>query len=506
MLAPKKVQEQYTCTKTTNKLSTHGLLEDGSRKAGGSADKGGRRGKEKEDAKKAKSKDKKKDKDKKNERVSYPAESTESSTATSSTGSMEGGPSHIISASVRATTSKITFAPPPKTIIKLQPASGPSSPETSTPHPSSRKLLIEDDNSSVSVNRIRGHRDSIDSDEHLPTRTPHAEAFGTLDPNDIEHLRRATKPPDGSSSFPAFNRIFRRLRGASSRPDSGGSLPPVTPQNAYSPPWIVTAGRDQNEESVRVLTDLNNSFRDVGLLNMQPTKSGTKGSSKKKIGHDIFDFVPEDSLYMLLPLWAGETDPSTNLSATLHTIPEGRQYLLVWYVPFESKGKKSESQTSTNTKKKAKQSHSSDGMGDANQKNVCLSNFRVNARLVEYDDLRGTGVRLPSDGLAITAPAWEAVSYNATAAAALGVVQMSETVICVCSSREKGFQMQPEGLIKLGLCLQEEAVPPPVTLHHVPHSLEFEQVDVEAFLTPIGRAAVEMVWLGCLAITSFGST
>ncbi|OJA20072.1 hypothetical protein AZE42_02489 [Rhizopogon vesiculosus] len=517
MLAPKKVQEQYTSTKTTSKLSTHGLLEDGSRKAGGGADKSGsRRGKEKEDAKKAKAKDKKKDKDKdkKKERASYPTE-TESSTTNSSAGSVNGNSSHIMSAPVRATTSKITFAPSPKTIVRLQPSSGPSSPEMTTPDHSAKKPLDADPSSPVSVvNRNLGHRGSIDSDERrIPTRTPHAEAFGTLDPNDIEHLRRAQKPSDGNSSF-NLNRIFRKLRGASSRPDSNSSLPAVTPQNTYSPPWIVVAGRDQNEEHSRVLTDLNNSFRDVGLLHTQPHKSGAKGSAKKRTGHDIFDYVPEDSLYMLLPLWAGETDPSMSSSSSMQavplpTIPEDRQYLLVWYVPFaEDKGKKSEQQQS-NAKKKAKQSHStSDGTGDTHQKNVYLSNFRVNARLVQYDALRGTGIRVPNDGLAITAPAWEAVSYSVDAAR-VGVIQMNETTICVCSSREKGFQFMPEGLTRLGLCSQEDVVPVP-PLPPVPHALpqayayEDDQPDAELLLTPIGRAAVEMVWLGCLAITSFG--
>lgn len=505
MLAPKKVQEQYTSTKTTSKLSTHGLLEDGSRKSTVSADKS-RRGKEKEDAKKSKAKDKKKDKDKKNERASHPTESTESS-ATSSTGSVTpSGASQIISAPVRAAPSMITFANPTKTIIKLQPASGPSSPEMSTPDHSAKKPLESDDSSPVSVvSHNFGHRGSIDSDERLPMRTPHAEAFGTLDPNDIEHLRRAQKPSDGSSSF---YRIFRRFRPVSSRPDSNSSPPAVTPQNAYSPPWIVTTGRDQNEEQVRVLADLNNSFRDVGLLHTQPHKTGFKSTSKKRTGHDIFDYVPEDSLYMLLPLWAGETDSSTNSSTqppTLPTVPEDRQYLLVWYVPFESdKGKKPEQQQHASTKKKVKQSNSNpDSTSDTNQKNMYITHFRVNARLVGYDDLRGSGIRLPSDGLAVTAPAWEAVSYN-NVDAARSVMQMSETTICVCSSREKGFQFQPEGLTKLGLCSHEEVVAPPL-LPLQPHMYEYEQGgEVEPYLTPIGRAAVEMVWLGCLAITSFG--
>lgn len=571
MLAPKKVQEQYTSTKTTSKLSTHGLLEDGSRKTigNGNSDKSRRstflekekrREKEKEDAKKAKAKAKEKKKDlKKNndrERAINPTESTESSTTTSSTGSISA--SNMASAPGRATTSKITFVPSmvsPRSPTKAHSTSGPSSPETSSTFDHSSKKLQSDSSTSVATSHIRGHRDSIDSDEHLPTRTPHAEAFGTLDPNDIEHLRRAQKPTDGSSSF--ANRIFRRFRGAANRADSI-TQPVATPQNAYSPPWIVTAGRDQNEEHVRVLTDLNNSFRDVGLLHMQPShrtgkSTGGGGAKKRTVTHDIFDYVPEDSLYMLLPLWAGETDPgggsgvgsgsimagsssisevsttsttataaTTATSATLLTVPEDRQYLLVWYVPFEDKNRHTSStnpNSHTNSasasanKKKPKQTHStSDPDAESNQKNVYLRNFRVNARLVRYDELRGTGIRLPSDGLAVGAPALdvgglsgvrnreEAESQLGTDTA-LGVGL--ETVICMCSSRENGFHFQPEGLSKLGLCLQEEVALPAANNPRAVY-LEIPTSELRHLLTPVGRAAVEMVWLGCLAITSFG--
>ncbi|KAG2055317.1 hypothetical protein BDR06DRAFT_1006901 [Suillus hirtellus] len=585
MLAPKKVQEQYTSTKTTSKLITHGLLEDRSRKAigNGSSDKSRRgtllekekrREKDKEDAKKAKgkAKEKKKESKKNNDRAraSNPTESTESSATTSSTGSICASP--VTSAPVRATTSKIMFAPsivPPRSPIKTQSTSGPSSPDTSSTFDhSSKKLLQSESSASVATSHIRGHRDSIDSDEQLPTRTPHAEAFGTLDPNDIEHLRRAQKPTDGSSSF--ANRIFRRFRGTN-RVDNI-TQPVATPQSAYSPPWIVTAGRDQNEEHVRVLTDLNNSFRDVGLLHTQPshktgksTGTGTGTAKKKAVPHDIFDYVPEDSLYMLLPLWAGETDPgvgggsimtgssvvgvgsisdastaststtasaaTTATSATLVTIPEDRQFLLVWYVPFEDKNKNSSSSNSNSNsasasanKKKVKQMHStSDTNIESNQKNVYLRNFRVNARLVGYDELRGTGIRVPSDGLAIAGPTLDVggpvgvrnreepesqlglgqtqlgPQSEASTALGLGI----ETVICMCSSRENGFHFQPEGLCKLGLCLQEEVALPAANNPRAVY-LEIPTSEMRHLLTPVGRAAVEMVWLGCLAITSFG--
>ena len=33
-----------------------------------------------------------------------------------------------------------------------------------------------------------------------------------------------------------------------------------------------------------------------------------------------------------------------------------------------------------------------------------------------------------------------------------------------------------------------------------------DEQEEEVVLTPIGRAAIEMAWLGCMAVTSFGST
>ncbi|KAG1890093.1 hypothetical protein F4604DRAFT_646380 [Suillus subluteus] len=558
MLAPKKVQEQYTSTKTTSKLDTHGLLEDGSRKAIGNTNGNGngdksrrgtllekekRREKEKEDAKKAKAKAKEKKKElKKNsdrDRASNATEGAESSTATSSGGSINA--SQVTPA--RATTSKITFVPSIKSPVTAQSTSGPSSPETSSTFDHSSRKLQSDSSTSVATSHIRGHRGSIDSDEYLPTRTPHAEAFGTLDPNDIEHLRRAQKPTDGSSSL--ANRIFRRFRGAANRADNI-TQPVATPQNAYSPPWIVTAGRDQNEEHVRVLTDLNNSFRDVGLLHTQPSHRvgkgvgvGAGGAKKRAVTPDIFDYIPEDSLYMLLPLWAGETDPgggsgvasgsimaessssseasaSTNVttattvtSATLLTIPEDRQFLLVWYVPFEDEKKNpssfnsnsnSNSASSTADKKKLKQAHStSDPNAESNQKNVYLRNFRVNARLVGYDELRGTGIRVPSDGLAVVAPTLDVGSLGGVRnreesksqpapESGTGALGLETFTICMCSSRENGFHFQSEGLSKLGLCLQEEVALPAV---NNPQAVYLEIPTSEM------RHLVDAGWEGC---------
>ncbi|EGO25484.1 hypothetical protein SERLADRAFT_387526 [Serpula lacrymans var. lacrymans S7.9] len=135
----------------------------------------------------------------------------------------------------------------------------------------------------------------------------------------------------------------------------------------------------------------------------------------------------------------------------------------------------------------------------AERKYVLLTSFRVCARLVAYGELRGSGVRVPSEGLSVTGAIWEAMSYLPSPA--LRQDHIDDTVISHSSSRDKGFEFVPEGLGKLGLCMPPPAsetltpdVPPP----------ENEEEESDVLLTPIGRAAVEMVWLGCLALTSFG--
>ncbi|KIJ68113.1 hypothetical protein HYDPIDRAFT_25558 [Hydnomerulius pinastri MD-312] len=529
MLAPKKVQEQYTSTKTTRQLSTHGLLDEDSR---GSKDKGrgGRRGtqslsfrerdsrekekrkaQEKEEAKakakaaKAASKGKGKDRKDKKHRPDHvnPTESTESSTATSSAGSVSNGAmQQIVSAPARSTTSKIRFSPPSissSTTVGQRElmVSRPSSPTESLPPSISDSVKVpESDNASMPPTRHhRDHRDSIDSDDRLPTRTPHAEAFSAMDPSAIEHFRSKSNNRTTDSGATLTERFLRVFRG-NSRPDGSSSGSLSAQPSSYTPPWLVTATREAQEQNDRVINDLNNSFRDVGLLHTQPHKSTSKSTSKRK-PQEIFDRIPDDSLYMLLPLWAGETEtPNTQAqgsdTASLVTVPDNRQYLLVYYIPFEElKGKQPEQ-----PKKKAKQSHSSsDGGGDTDQRTIFLPAFRVIARVVTYDELRNTGIRVPSDGLAITGPAWEAMSYTISPTLRQDL-QTHDTVICICHGRDRGFLFLADALSKLGLCTAEEL---PM---HV--STEEEEREGEILLTAIGRAAVEMIWLGCLAITSFG--
>ncbi|KAF8417996.1 hypothetical protein L210DRAFT_3313784, partial [Boletus edulis BED1] len=128
-------------------------------------------------------------------------------------------------------------------------------------------------------------------------------------------------------------------------------------------------------------------------------------------------------------------------------------------------------------------------------KAVYLPSFRAVARVVTYDELRLSGVRVPSDGLAINGPEWEAISYPASTP--LQDAQNSHVVVCQCLGRDNGFDFLEDGLHELGLCTREELSQPD-------RFSETDEPQIKMLLTPIGRAAVEMIWLGCLAITSFG--
>lgn len=523
MLAPKKVQEQYTSTKTTRQLSTHGLLDNETRGARDkerdkrsrrgtqslsfreqdSRDKERRRGQEREDRSKGKgkipSKGKGKDKSDKKHRMN-PTESTESSTATSSAGSVTNSAVPYVTSALERPT-RIQFSPSVSssmTVYGHDSASRPIS-QTSLLSPSidNSIKIPESETSSIPPTRHhRDHRDSVDSEDRLPTRTTHAEAFSALDPNDIENLRaKASGRVNVDSSSTFAERFFRVFRGTSRVDDHSSSS---TQPRAFQPPWLITAGRDQQEEHDRVLSDLNASFRDVGLLHTNPHKP-SKAASKRKSNQGILDQIPDDSLYMLLPLWPGETDTTTDhaetsSTASFVTIPENRQYLLVYYVPFGEgapKDKKPE-------KKKAKQSQSSDSGLESDTKAVYLSSFRAVARVITYDELRLSGVRVPSDGLAINGPEWEAI--NCPAATPPRETQLIDTVVCQCYGRERGFDFLEHGLVKLGLCTRDESP------NQDPSEIEEDEREGKAMLTPIGRAAVEMIWLGCLAISSFGST
>lgn len=267
------------------------------------------------------------------------------------------------------------------------------------------------------------------------------------------------------------------------------------------------APRSKQEERERVIQNLNESFKDVGLL---PTARTNKNTSKgKRPKHPnpttIFEKVPADSLYMLLPLWPGETDlmsSETREEPSTYFVPvEERQYLLVYYVPFEDKKSKAQDKRIESNKKRARvdtRSPAATSSSGTTERIISLHSFKAVARLVSYADLRETGVRVPAFGLSVTGSLAEATRFLPPPF--IREQRLDDIVIGVCLNRLGGVEFVPEGLQKLGLCMPSEAPPMPPS-----NEIDDEQEE-EVVLTPIGRAAIEMAWLGCMAVSSFGST
>jgi len=300
-----------------------------------------------------------------------------------------------------------------------------------------------------------------------------------LDPNVIEYVRSkagSRVQPDGTVHWsrrwiPGFGRPTKSITNAPAFPVG----PSVAVLDAnYNPPWMTIAGRNAQETNERLIQNLNDSFKDVGLVHSKPAKTSSK--RKNKVGRNLFSEVPDDALYMLLPLWASETDEASQAvspEAKFANISVNeRMYLLVYYVPFEKRPEDS-----------------------MDSKIVFLSRFKVSARLVGYDELRGSGVRLPSMGLSVTGPVQDAVQHAPPRS--ILAEHQDDSVVAFCQGRVNGVHFLPEGLFKLGLSLPATEPEP-----HAAHEFELGRMK----LSPIGRSAVEMIWLGCMALTSFGAT
>ncbi|KAL6302113.1 hypothetical protein BKA93DRAFT_818692 [Sparassis latifolia] len=514
LLATKRVQEQYTSTRTTSQLNSHGLLRDGDDVE-----------REREETSEShplhdhgRSKDQKDNKDKGKKSASGTSSGTGTSSQTTSTESSSTGttsseePRSVTYGVYEPSSSSVPISP---TIVENLPASGALNSSSSSVSDSTltTRDLIDYPlplHEFPSSRLYYQHSSADDDDELMLPRTSHAEAFATLDSSGIEYLRGRAEQrlaDHDSSSISSLERWRRRFLGQNARVAlrATSGPPSASLDGHYTPPWITMAPRSKQEERERVIQNLNESFKDVGLLPSFRTNRNPRGKSSRRrktgSGLDIFANVPAHSLHMLLPLWAGETDPTSTsvdeVPAAVYTIPvEERQYLLVYYVPFDERKDKKKPEPN----KKRSRGETSSGGDSSNptnsSKSILLTSFRVCARLISYHDLLGTGVRLPIDGLSVTGPMSEAMSLLPPSY--IREAHLDDIVIGVCSSRQTGMEFIQEGLAKLGLCVPcDEPAPSPID--------PTQEIEELWKLTPIGRAAVEMAWLGCLAMTSFGS-
>ncbi|TFK53645.1 hypothetical protein OE88DRAFT_1655858 [Heliocybe sulcata] len=498
LLAPKKVQEQYTSTRTTSNLNTHGLLEDRTGRSGGrpksastmrdhSHESREYSRKEKEKEKKTKSKQRGKE-------WSVPPSSDLSREATPNAAEPWTAPqqSHSSSSSVAAESSTVesvtagSHASSSKTSSSLDYADHTTAPTTAGTASASYH----------SGSERNDFMDTDDEDEHHLPRASHAEAFGALNPDAMGHIKPERRRDDhyiAPQSSRSFGKgLLGRTKGSRKSHPYGNPNP-----EPFEPPWMTMAPRSKQEEQERIIANIDESFRGVGLLpayRTDKTRPKTKSRPTTSNGTDFLANVPQDSLYMLLPLWPGHTDPNSSIPvqehAQLDLKLEDRQYLLVYYIPFERK--KGGKEKDKDSKKRSRAQTTAEGPSPhPSSKNILLESFRVCSRLLGYDDLRGSGIRLPTDGLAVTGPLSDAIGSIPHPSVREAYPQ--SMIIAMCERRDEGVQFLPDGLEKLGLCT------PPARRDSIP------DLDPDPQLTPVGRAAVEMAWLGCMALTSFGN-
>lgn len=412
LLAPRRVQEDYTNTTTTRRLESHGLLDEHARSHREQSLTRSEQQRDKE--KKQKREDSKKTKKDKSDRDQI-----------SSSGSVTSTSSHLA--------------------------------------PSATALLAPE--------RARRRRRSIVDDESdeeaVIHRTPHSETYSTIDPSLIQQLRPTrTHPGHDESGF--IRRMWRVGSKTRTAPDGSN----------FNPPWMVMSTRKDQEAQEQMVKNLNNSFAGVGLL--PPTDKGrtrTNSQKQKRREHpsiDIFEDMDLDTLFMVLPMWPGETDPkSRNKMYQRPDIPsDDRLFLILSY--------HANSKAGGNDKKKVRSPTSSADHRD--ERNVLFSCFHISARVVRYAELMGSGIRVPDEGLAVSGPLQEAYMYMPNQ-------NIGKQVIGNCNSRESGVEFDPEGLQVLGLCRRHQ---------------DGEGND-EIVPTPMGRAVIEIAFIGGIALTSFGS-
>ncbi|KAG5342671.1 hypothetical protein C0989_010639 [Termitomyces sp. Mn162] len=501
LLAPRRVQEAYTSTTSTRKLESHGLLDDPN--VSHSQDV---RDKERHRWQKEREKQKQLQEKKEIERIKAMI-NTEETKEKGKIMQQWKDDIHIPSAS----SALVQPLPPPTSapMIHTYPPSSASSPCTLTNHEVGIPEYSISRNSSRHSRRRRRIRDPLeddddedDDDENAPpTRTPHSEAFGTMDAALIERLRQDRFNGD-SERGGLWNRLVGR----------GNHSATASPAQLHAPfvaPWLALQSRNKQESHQVVINTLNDSFKDVGLLpsNYHTSRhAGPAPPRQKKIAgshnnDDPFKQIPEDALYMLLPLWPGDTDArSETLSASFErpvTHNCQRQYLLVYYKPPPEGEHK---MTDRDNKKRLRSSPTSsyDPITKREDRaSVLLTSFHITARLVPYQKLQGTGIRVPDDGMTVTGPLETAFAHMPP------LVDVDENyyeyVLGICHSRDAGIEFYPDGLVKMGLCEKSEV--------SLPISTSEEDIlpEPEVKLTPIGRAVLEMIWSGAIALTSFGT-
>ncbi|KAJ4481124.1 hypothetical protein J3R30DRAFT_2402308 [Lentinula aciculospora] len=399
-----------------------------------------------------------------------------------------------------------------------------------------------------------GQHIRVQAQNKLESRENHKRAYGTLDhpPHSFGTLSPIPPAPSRpakilkrflpwdlslssvSTSGHSSNSKVTSSTGSTATTAQSVSTGDTTPTHStgsdisipYDPPWVTFTSREQQEIQRNVLGQLEDSFEYVGLL---PAKDRDKDSERSKNSNaikrdrlheiqvrgimpklhkknDVLSFVPADAFFMLLPLWPAETDVYSQRSFPFQippTLVESRTYLLVFYKSLQM-GESSKGSSIYDSQLK-----------------VLLPSFRAIARLISYQELQGTGIRIPEQGVSVNGPLESAFAQRprlndtvseASIATTTPVSNSPSTAqLCVIASsysRDAGLEFDPEALIELGLCRVLSSKENANALGNRPPAMEMGEKEDQLMtvkLTPIGSAVMEMVWVGGLALTSFGS-
>jgi len=192
----------------------------------------------------------------------------------------------------------------------------------------------------------------------MPKPTPHSVAFHSVDPHAF--LSLSGRLEDNSLARGGSGKGLdwvRRAFGQKSMPNvpnRGGTIqhgpPSASIDGAYSPPWLLMQPQSVRQEEDRIIKNLNDSFRAVGLIPPAKGKPSPAEQLRKRnaqVAHEkekekankptssIIESIPDNALMMLLPLWVEEGLSDAGI-AKHHTPIQERTYLLVYYVPFDS--------------------------------------------------------------------------------------------------------------------------------------------------------------------------
>lgn len=640
LLAPRKVQEQYTSTATTRKLESHGFLDDPHRKS--DPDRYKRLADEdekqrlKEQSKREKEMEKRarKDKSKIKSRGSETTPTTVETHSQHSQNSQIAKQDHTKSPSRPSTAPSSSSAPTPQAeggatldtsprqdairniassadlmapVMEVSKSSAPSviaavaqgavstqnpapiaellstsrvtSPSTALPSDSSQlessslRRQQSDSTSSGAKTVSPRHRSGYDHEEEEDVtdeedkqiglvsrrrkRTPHNEVYHSLSPESIDSF--ANQPDNHSRGL--FALISRN---SSNRTLHHNDVP-------YIPPWLSAPSRPNNHDlQMQVVAGLNHSFQGVGLLPTDKEMRETRRRRAKKQASDdnrterqytkekdVFIDLPDEALYMLVPLWPSETDP---VSAKEHPfkMPElessKRLYVVIYYKPWHETSKKKGKERN---KKRLSPSASFEGFY-MDDRNILMTQFYIGARVVTYDDLEGSNIRVPELGLSVMGPLEEAFASapvhdkkrypqgseqpdrKGKAKERTDTKTFWDFIIGTYYSRDHAIEFYPEGFKKMALATQEAEIPvsnnaSTSSLASVPsiasgaasvgpssndiapfaepeaspdpqYPINSEEEPIEEppiILTPMGRAVLEMAFMGAMAVTGF---